>query len=343
MQIVKKNKKTLIIAEVGPNHNGSVMQALKMIKKIANAGADVIKFQLASPKEVYSDDAFKANYQKKNDGGRSILEMSKKVQLDKKDHFKLKRACKKAGVKYACSAFDINSIKFLNEKIGLPFFKIPSGEILSTDLLEYISKFKKPVLMSTGMSTFKEISYALNCLKKKNPKRQIILMHCVSSYPALQKNLNLNVMDSLKKKFKKEIGYSDHSIDNKACLTAVAKGAFVIEKHVTISRKKKGPDHKFSIEISTFRKLVKEIREVEKILGSKDKILLKDEINVRKVARKSLVTTKDLNKGHKLKRKDIVFKRPGIGISPINLKKFLGKKLLKNKKKNRVIFNRELS
>jgi len=333
MQIANKNKKTLIIAEVGPNHNGSIKQALEMIKKIANAGADVIKFQLASPEKVYSDDAFKADYQKKNDESSSILSMSKKVQLDKKDHIKLKRACEKEGVKYACSAFDIDSLKFLNEKVGLPFFKIPSGEILSIDLLEYISKSKKPVLMSTGMSTFKEILYALNCLKKNNPKRQIILMHCVSSYPALKKNLNLNVMNSLQKKFKKEIGYSDHSIDNKACLAAVAKGAFVIEKHVTISRKKKGPDHKFSAEISSFRKLVKEIREVEKMLGSKDKIFLKDEINVKKVARKSLVTTKDLNKGHKLKRKDITFKRPGIGISPINLKKFLGRKLLKNKKK----------
>ena len=173
------------------------------------------------------------------------------------DHFKLKKACEREGVKYACSAFDIDSLKFLNEKVGLPFFKIPSGEILSTDLLEYMSKFKKPVLMSTGMSNFEEILYALNFLKKKNPKRQIILMHCVSSYPALKKNLNLNVMDSLKKKFNKEIGYSDHSIDNKACLAAVAKGAFVIEKHVTISKKKKGPDHKFSTEISSFGKSTK--------------------------------------------------------------------------------------
>ena len=341
MQIIKKNK-TLIIAEVGPNHNGSIKTALIMIKKIAKAGADVIKFQLASPHKVYSDDAFKADYQKKNDGNRSILDMSKKVQLKRDDHFKLKKACEKEGVTYACSAFDLDSLKFLNEKINLPFFKIPSGEILSIDMLDYISKSNKPVLMSTGMSTFEEISYALKYLNNNKARRQIILLHCVSAYPAKNENLNLNVIDQLRMKFDKEIGYSDHSIGNEACLAAVAKGALVIEKHVTLSRKNKGPDHKSSSELIDFKKLVRKIRNLEIILGDNNKIFSKDEINVKKVARKSIVAANDIIKGRKLKREDIVFKRPGIGISPIDIKKILGKRLLKDKKKNKLIFIKDL-
>ena len=337
MQVTKRKKKILIIAEVGTNHNGSVQRALRMIRKIASSGADVIKFQLASPEKVYSHDAFKANYQKKNDGNRSILEMSEKLQLTKEDHFKLKKACIRAGVKYACSAFDLDSLKFLDKKLDIPFFKIPSGEILSIDMLNYLSKSNKSILMSTGMATYKEISYALKNLNKHKKNKQITLMHCVSSYPAQKKNLNLNVIDELRNKFKREIGYSDHSTGETACLAAAAKGATVIEKHVTFSKKNKGPDHKASIEIQDFKKLVAKIRELETILGSKNKIFSGEEINIRNVARKSLVASKDIFKGNKLKKSDFVFKRPGTGISPVDLNKVIGHKLLKNIKKNRII------
>ncbi len=337
-----RKKKTFIIAEIGPNHNGSIKKALSMIPKIAKAGADAIKFQLSNVEKVYSEDAFKADYQKKNDKSKSILEMGKKIQLNKQDHFKLSKLCKKFKTTYACSAFDLDSLIFLDKKIKVKFFKIPSGEILSIDMLDYISKSNKPVLMSTGMSTFEEISYALKYLNKNKVKRQIILLHCVSAYPAKNENLNLNVIDQLRMKFDKEIGYSDHSVGQEASLAAVAKGATVIEKHVTTSRYLSGPDHKTSCTIKDFKNLVDKIRNLEVILGDNNKIFSKDEINVKKVARKSIVTANNITKGQKLKREDIVFKRPGIGISPVDIKKILGRRLLKDKKKNKLIFIKDL-
>ena len=333
MQIEDFKNKTLIIAEIGPNHNGSLKTALIMIKEIAKAGADVIKFQLANPEEVYSLDAFKAEYQKKNDPSKSIIEMSKKNQLKKEDHIKLKKACNKHDVIYACSAFDLKSLKYLDKKIGVPFFKIPSGEMLSLDILRYISQRKKKILLSTGMATFQEISYALNILKKNS----IVLMHCISSYPAKKKDLNLNIIDKLKKKFKKTVGYSDHSLGSNACLAAVAKGVSVIEKHVTISKKEKGPDHKSSMEIVEFKSFVKQIRDLETILGNEEKVFTKSEMNVKSVARKSIVTAKKIFKGQKFKEKDFQFKRPGNGISPVKLKKIIGKFSLKNIEKNKVL------
>jgi len=307
-----------IIAEIGPNHNGSLIRAKKMIRQISTIGVDVIKFQIGDPELVYSKDSFKANYQKRFDNSKSIIEMSKKNQLKLTDHIKLFYFCQKYRIKYACSAFDLESLKKLNKKVNLPFFKIPSGEIHSVDILKYMSKQKKNIILSTGMATLDEISKSLKILKK-NGKKKIILLHCVSSYPTEDSKLNLNFMDTLKKKFNLEIGFSDHSKGDLACLAAVSKGAKVIEKHVTMSKNFVGPDHKSSYTIREFKNLVKKIRNLEKILGKNIKKFFKDEINVKKVSRKSLVTTKDLSKNHKIAKSDLTFKRPGIGISPLDI------------------------
>ena len=180
-----KNK-TFIIAEVGPNHNGSFKLAQKMVKQISKTGVDCIKFQLADPYKVYCKDAFKAKYQKLRDKSKSIIEMSKRVQLKKKEHIKLAKLCKKNKVIYACSAFDIDSLKFLDKKVNVPFFKIPSGEIKSLDIVDYIAKQKKKILLSTGMATFEEIKSTLKRLRK-HKNNNITIMHCVSSYPAEKK------------------------------------------------------------------------------------------------------------------------------------------------------------
>ena len=337
---IKVKNSTFIIAEVGPNHNGSLKLALKMIRLIAKTGVDAIKFQLGDPEKVYSKDAFKAKYQKKEYKSKSILEMSKKIQLRKEDHFKLARLCKKHNVIYACSAFDIDSLIFLDKKLNIPFFKIPSGEINSLDMINYIAKSKKRIFFSTGMASFQEIENTLKKLKKFGNKK-ITILHCISSYPAEKKHLNLNVIDEIKKRFKHEVGYSDHSIGDEASLAAVAKGAKVIEKHVTISKKLIGPDHKSSITISKLNILVKKIRELEVILGSRKRSLSNSEKNVKKVARKSLVSAFELRKGKILKRKDILFKRPGTGISPLDLEKVLGHKILRNIKKNKIIKSKD--
>ena len=199
----------------------------------------------------------------------------------------------------------------------------------------------KPVIISTGLASLSEIIEVFRLAKKSGCKK-IVLLYCVSSYPAKKDSLNLNIIDELRRRFKTEIGYSDHSLGSTACLAAVAKGASVIEKHVTFSRSLKGPDHKASDTIKDFGILVKKIREIEKILGTNKKKFSINEINVRRVARKSLVANKDIKKGSILKKNDIVFKRPGTGSSPINIKKFLGKKFKIDKKKNKVIYSKEL-
>ncbi len=191
------------------------------------------------------------------------------------------------------------------------------------------------------MSTYDEIKKTLKKLNKFG-NNNITILHCVSSYPAKEESLNLNVVDELKKRFRTKIGYSDHSLGTEACLAAIAKGASTVEKHVTTSKLLKGPDHKTSITIKGFEILVKKIRKLEVILGSSKKKFSNEEINVRNVSRKSLVTNKAITKGSILKKSDIVFKRPGTGISPLDIKKFIGRKLIVNKEKNRVIFKKEL-
>lgn len=335
-----KNK-TLIIAEIGPNHNGSLKRAIKMVKQLSSLGVDVVKFQLSNPDLVYSEDAFKAEYQKKNDSKKTAIEMSKSFQLSKNNHITLSKLCKKLGIIYACTAFDLKSLIFLDKVIKVPIFKIASGEIHSLDIIDYISKRKKPVLLSTGMSTIEEIKGTFKKLTTRGNKN-ITILHCVSSYPAKENFLNLNIIDELKIIFNTKIGYSDHSIGDDACLAAVAKGASVIEKHVTLSNDLKGPDHKASCTMKDFKKLVKKIRKLEIILGTKKKQFSNEEINIKKVTRKSLVTNKTIKKGEKLRREDIVFKRPGTGISPVDLKKAIGKRFRRDKKANRVIFKNEL-
>ncbi len=332
---MKKNK-VFIIAEIGVNHNGSLKTAMLMIDKLSKLGVDAVKFQMANPNLVYSDDSFKANYQKKNDSSKSVLEMSKKLQISRDNHMKLKKRCESKGVIYACSAFDLESLKYLNNKLKVSFFKIPSGEINTIDMLNYISRKNKKIILSTGMSTLNEIK---NCLKilKSNGNNNITILHCVSSYPVQKKNINLNFMNTLKKEFKHDIGFSDHSVGSNACLAAVAKGANVIEKHVTMSNLQKGPDHKASMNINDFGQLIKDIREIEMILGTEDKHFSKDEQDIRKMARKSLVTINPLKKGQIIKKKDFTFKRPGTGISPIKFSQIIGKKIRKNIGKNKVL------
>ena len=330
-----KNNRVYIIAEIGPNHNGSFKNARKMISLLKNSGVNAIKFQLADPDSVYSDNAFLANYQKKN-GEKSIKEMSIKNQLSHDQHLKLSKICKKNKIDYLCSAFDKKSLEFLIKKIKIPIIKIPSGEITSIDILNYISKQKKKILLSTGMSNLDDIKKAMRLLNK-NFKKKITLLHCVSSYPAPKKILNLNIMKKLKEIFDVNIGYSDHSTGHEACLAAVAAGATVIEKHVTLSTNLKGPDHKSSMEIKQFKLLVKKIRNLEIILGNTEKKVLRFEQEIQKVARKSIVSSTFLRKGTIINKKHIVFKRPGTGISPFLINKIIGKKVINNVKKNRVL------
>ena len=323
-------EKIFIIAEVGPNHNGSFSMAKKLIDKISKTGADAVKFQLANPEKVYSKEAFKADYQKKNDSSKTIKEMSKKFQLSKSEHLKLSKYCEKKGIIYLCSAFDLDSLKYLVKKLRVPIIKIPSGEILSTDMLEFASKFKGQVFLSTGMSSLNDIKKSLAILKKKN----IILLHCVSLYPTAYDEVNLNNLKLLRNKFKLKVGFSDHTKDELASLTAASMGISVLEKHVTLSNKMEGPDHKSSLKIEKFAKLIKKIRLIEKIKGSNTRSITNEEKKIKDCVRKSVVAKIFLPKRLRLKKKHVTFKRPGTGINPIELKFYLDKKIIKPLKKD---------
>ena len=333
---MRQNEKVYIIAEVGPNHNGSMKTAKKIIKLLKNSGTNAVKFQLANPDQVYSDDAFMAAYQKRNTKLNSIKKMSEKNQLTRENHLKLKKLCKKYNMDYICSAFDLGSLKFLVKKLKIKIIKIPSGEITSIDMLNYISKLRKEIILSTGMSTFAEIKNAVKIINR-NFKKKLTILHCVSNYPAQKEKLNLKLIDSLKKEFKTPVGYSDHSLGYEACLAAVAMGAKVIEKHVTLSTNQYGPDHKVSMKIQDFKELVKSIRAVELMLGKNKKKISNEEKKILNVARKSIVLNRDLKKGETIKKEYLVFKRPGTGITPVKIKKVLGKKLKFNIHKNRLL------
>ena len=325
---MKKKNKTFIIAEIGPNHNGSIKIAKKMIRKLSSIDIDAIKFQLGDPNEVYSDDAFKAPYQKKNDKENSVKAMSKKNQLSKSEHIAISKFCNKLGIPYACTAFDLKSLKFLNKNFKLPFFKIPSGEVTSLDLINYISKQKKPIILSTGMSDFQEIKKVKSMLEKHH-KNKITILHCVSEYPAKIKNVNLNIIDELKRRFKCDIGYSDHTNEEETCISAVAKGATIIEKHVTLDRNAGGPDDSFSLESGELKSLCDSTKIAWSSVGRVDYGKKSSEIgNIQ--FRRSLYVAENLSSGDVITEHNVKSIRPGYGLAPKYMTEIVGKKINKN-------------
>lgn len=328
--------KPYVVAEVGPNHNGSLDRALEMVATAAAAGADAVKFQIAVPENVYSLDAFKADYQRINDSEGSAIDMSRRLQLGRDDHRRLHQACRNAGVAYMCTAFDLDSLAFIDREFDLPYFKIASGEILSVDMLDYMAERHRPVLLSTGMATFDEIAGALARLERRNPK-EITILHCVSRYPVPHKDVNLRVLGALAERFGRPIGYSDHSLGIECCLGAVALGATVIEKHVTLDRDLPGPDHKASATIEEFATLVEAIRRLEEALGAAEKTFSDEEAAVRRMARKSIVAARAIPAGAAIARGDVCFKRPGTGLPPTALDAVLGHRVRRAIECDRVI------
>ncbi len=328
--------KTYIIAEVGPNHNGSLDMAIEYIERLSETGVNAIKFQLGNPEETYSLSAFKAEYQMKSGRSESPIEMAKKHQLKPDDHKILYAKCNEKNVDYLCSAFDLGSLVFLDNNFDLKYFKIPSGEIFSLDMIEYISNINKPIILSTGMASYDEISISINLLNKKQ-KKYITLLHCISNYPTPFKDVNMNNMIELKRRFNLPVGFSDHTTISETSLAAVSMGATIIEKHVTLDRDLPGPDHKSSSTINEFKKLINSIRIIEQIKGSEKKYFSQEEIEISKAARKSIISKNNIAAGVIIKESDLCFKRPGTGILPINKNEVIGKKSKIDIKKNKII------
>jgi N,N'-diacetyllegionaminate synthase len=331
-------KKTFIIAEAGVNHNGSLKKALKLIDAAKSSGADAIKFQTFKAENLVTNYAPKAEYQKyKSLKSENQFKMLQKLEFTEAMHKACFKKCKKKKIIFISSAFDVESLNYLN-KFNLRYFKVPSGEITNIPYLEVLGKFGKKVFLSTGMSNIYEIKRALKTLTTKGTKKKnIILMQCTSAYPAPYEEINLNTILALRNIFRLNVGFSDHSLGIQASIAAVALGAKVIEKHLTLSNKLRGPDHRASLNPKEFKFMVQSIRIVEKTLGSKIKQITKSEKKNIYVVRKSIVASTIIKKNEKFNKDNITCKRPGTGISPLFFKKMIGKKSMKNYNKNDLI------
>ncbi len=326
-----KYKKIIVIAEAGVNHNGSIVNAKKLIDKASEAGADIIKFQTFKADKIVTSKSPKAKYQlKKTNIKESQFEMLKKLELSENDHKILIKYSKKRKIEFLSSPFDIQSAKFLNV-LKVKKIKIASGEIINYPLLKYIAQLNKFTILSTGMSTVSEIKNAIKVLLNNGlSKKNLNLLHCTTSYPTQYEDVNLNAILFMKNKFSLNIGYSDHTLGIDVPIAAVALGATIIEKHITLNKKMTGPDHESSLNPEEFKKMVKSIRIIEKTLGLKKKILTKIEKENKKVIRKSIFASKQILKGEIFTEKNMCIKRPASGASPMLWYKFLNSKAKKN-------------
>ncbi len=306
--------KTLIIAEAGVNHNGSLELAKRLVDVAKKSGADIVKFQTANLRALVSKSAPMAEYQKQNTGKEEAqLAMLEKLLLSYREFVELADYCAVKGIQFLSTPFDIDSVHFLENLVKV--WKIPSGEITNLPYLAEIAKTGKKVILSTGMSTLDEIGNAVNVLQKFGT-RELILLHCTTQYPAPYEEVNLKAMLTLKDTFGIPVGYSDHTQGTEVAVAAVAMGAAVIEKHFTLSRTMEGPDHKASLEPEELRRLVDEIRNIEKAMGDGVKKPSASEVSNMAVARKSIVASRAIRAGEIFTEENLTAKRPGNGISP---------------------------
>lgn len=327
--------RTLIIAEAGVNHNGSLKTAKELVDLAYESGADIVKFQTAKLESLVSRNAPMAAYQKKNTGvDESQKAMLEKLLLSFEEFEELAQYCEKVGIKFLSTPFDIESIHFLDDMQDI--WKIPSGEITNYPYLVEIAKTHKKIILSTGMAEISEIEEAIGVLNV-NGANDITILHCTTEYPAPYKDVNLRVMKTLKDRFGYPVGYSDHTSGIEVALAAVALGATVIEKHFTLDRNLPGPDHKASLEPNELKAMVSGIRNIELSLGSTEKIVSDVELQNRIVARKSIVAKTRIKTGELFDEDNITTKRPGSGLSPMKWNEIIGTKATRNYEEDELI------
>lgn len=312
------DKKIIIIAEAGVNHNGSLEMARRMVVEAKKAGADYVKFQTAVPELVISSIAPKAAYQKETTGeGESQLDMCRAIHLPVTDYAGLAELCRLEGIGFMSTPFDLVSIDVLSE-IGMDYWKIPSGEITNLPYLRKIASKGGKVIMSTGMSEIEEIRAAVNVLETGGiALKDITLLHCNTQYPTPMADVNLKAMERLAELGAGAVGYSDHTVGIVVPIAAAAMGASVIEKHFTLDKTLPGPDHRASLDPAELASMVSAIREVEAALGDGRKRVTDSERPNIEVARKSIVAARDIKAGERLTDENITVKRPGNGLSPM--------------------------
>ncbi len=327
--------KVIIIAEAGVNHNGDIALAKQLIDAAKTAKVDYVKFQTFKSEYLVSKTAKKAAYQIKNlkNRSQSQMQMLRELELSHEDHEELISYCTNKKISFFSTAFDIESLVYLKE-LGLKIVKIPSGEITNLPYLKKAAELFSEVIISTGMSTFDEVKNATAVFVNAGiPKNKITILHCNTEYPTPLKDVNLLAMKFIKERLKVNVGYSDHTSGIEVAIAAVALGAKIIEKHFTLDRSLPGPDHSASLEPNELKNMVNSIRNIEKaISGNGKKEVSKSEKKNVSLIRKSLFFKKNLQDGHVLQENDIIALRPGVGISPMLIEKFIGKKLNQNVK-----------
>jgi len=312
---------TYIIAEIGSNHDRNFKIAKKLIDIAADAGADAVKFQSFKAEKLFSKKTPKISTYKKEP-----FELLKSLEMPREWHKKLSDYSIDKNLHFLSSPFDYEAVEELNE-VGVPAFKIGSCEITDLDLLAYIAKKKKTIILSTGMATLGDIEDALETIKSKGNKN-IILLHCNTLYPTLPEIVNLNAIQTLSTAFKVPVGFSDHTLGIHISIAAVAKGAHLIEKHFTIKRRPE-PDHFFSIEPEELKTMIKNIREIEVAFGSGIKVRSREEDENYIKGRRSIIATRDIPEGKIIEKKDLIIKRPGMGIHPKYINIVIGRRAKK--------------
>lgn len=318
--------KTLIIAEAGVNHNGDLEMARRLVDVAAQSGADFVKFQTFKADRLVTRQAAKADYQRQSTAeGESQYDMILRLELTPEMHVELIEHCRRQGIRFLSTGFDIESLDLL-ASLGIPFFKVPSGEITNLPYLQHIGRMGKPVILSTGMADMAEIGAALRVLEEAGtPHQEITVLHCNTEYPTPMRDVNLRAMLSIRDAYGVQVGYSDHTAGIEVPIAAVALGATVIEKHFTLDRNLPGPDHRASLEPGELKAMVAAIRNIELALGDGVKRPSSSEAKNIAIARKSLVAARPIRAGEPFTLDNLAVKRPGTGVSPMRLNEMLGR------------------
>lgn len=324
-KLIGEKEPVFIIAEAGVNHNGSLKIALKLVDAAAAAGVDAVKFQTFKAGEVTTGAGGMAQYQKRNIGKiESQLAMLKKLELPENFYRPLIKHCREKKIIFLSTPHGgFDSVDLL-QRLKAPAFKFGSGDLTNLPVLEYAAKFGKPIILGSGLATLAEARSAINIIKRTG-NNQVVALHCTTNYPCPLSEVNLRAMLTMRQKLPVLVGYSDHTLGIQIPIMAATLGAVVIEKHFTLARNMAGPDHKASLELAELKAMVNAIREVPFILGSDVKKPNDSEMNIIKIARKSLVAAKNIKKGEIFSQQNLAVKRPGTGLPPSAWFRFLGK------------------
>lgn len=341
-RMVGGSEPCFIVAEAGINHNGDLDIAKKMIRLAKRCGADAVKFQTFRAEEIVSNP--KEAYSYKTRGKiikESMYKMFKRYEFNPDDYRIISDYCRKMNIIFFSTPQNISDLEILLD-IGVPAIKVGSDDLVNLPLLEYYAQKKLPIIISTGMSYMSEIEDAVKGIKKYNDK--LAILHCVSSYPAISEEINLISINTLRSRFPGAvIGFSDHSAGITACIGAAALGVKILEKHFTLSKSMKGPDHAFSMDPRELSALVRETRYIERAMGNSDAPLSKNEMKMRKLCRRSLVAARNIARGEILKKMDLFAKRPGTGVLPKDINLLIGRRTKRPIKKDDMINFRDLA